>query len=298
MTSANRAYKASPVKRERRTNAQLAQVDAAIVAAVEADAPVTLRGVFYRVVSAGAISKTEKGYQLVSRQLLKLRRNGVVPYSDITDGSRWTFKPRTWNSVDQMLQDASESYRRALWHDQPVYVEVLSEKDAITGAVSQVCREWDVPLGIVRGYSSETFVWQTASELERQIDDDKHCYIYQLGDHDPSGVDAWRAFKERIMEFLDEWVWDAEEFVTFERLAVTPEQIDSMGLLTRPTKSTDTRSAGFDGESVEVDAIPANELRRIVRQAIEQHIPREALESERRIEQSERETFLRLKDFV
>ena len=102
-------------------------------------------------------------------------------------------KPETWTSVDQMLEDASESYRRALWHDQPVYVEILSEKDAITGAISPVTREWDVPLGIVRGYSSETFCWHTARDLRDNIEDGKHCYLYQLGDHDPSGVDAWES---------------------------------------------------------------------------------------------------------
>ena len=289
-------YEPRTVNRQRRTNAELAAVDAAIVAAVEADAPVTLRGVFYRVVSAGAIPKTEQGYQVIKRELLKLRRDGIVSYADITDGSRWTFKPKTWTSVDQMLEDAAVSYRRALWHDQPVYVEVLSEKDAITGAISPVCREWDVPLGIARGYSSETFIWQTARELERQIDADKVCYIYQLGDHDPSGVDAWRAFQARITDFLDEWYCWPDDCVTFERLAVTPEQIATMGLLTRPTKPGDPRSGDFEGESVEVDAIPASELRRIVREAIEQHMPSAAIELERQIEQSERETFLRLRE--
>ena len=32
-----------------------------------ADAPVTLRGVYYRVVSAGAVEKTEDGYRLVDQ---------------------------------------------------------------------------------------------------------------------------------------------------------------------------------------------------------------------------------------
>ena len=44
-------YEARPVRR-RRTKAQLADLDDAIVQAVEDDAPVSLRGVFYRVVSA------------------------------------------------------------------------------------------------------------------------------------------------------------------------------------------------------------------------------------------------------
>jgi hypothetical protein len=101
------AYGPSPVKRRRRTKAELAIVDDAIAAAIAADAPVTLRGVYYRVVSAGAVEKTEKGYDLIGRQLLKLRRSGRVSYSDITDGTRWITRPSTWTGLDQMLTDAA-----------------------------------------------------------------------------------------------------------------------------------------------------------------------------------------------
>ena len=55
-------YEASPVKRGRSTQAQLGTLDRAIIEAVEQDRPVTLRGVYYRVVSAGAVAKTEAGY--------------------------------------------------------------------------------------------------------------------------------------------------------------------------------------------------------------------------------------------
>ena len=55
-------YEARPVRR-RRTKAQIADLDDAIIRAVEADAPVSLRGVFYRVVSAGAVDKSETGYE-------------------------------------------------------------------------------------------------------------------------------------------------------------------------------------------------------------------------------------------
>ena len=72
-------YGASTVKRQRRTNADLDAVNHAILTAVEMEHPVSLRGVFYRTESAGAVPKTEAGYRLVGRQLLKLRREGVVP---------------------------------------------------------------------------------------------------------------------------------------------------------------------------------------------------------------------------
>jgi hypothetical protein len=285
-----------PVKRQRRTAAELEAVNRAIVQAVDEDAPVTLRGVFYRVVSMGAIPKTENGYGCVQRQLLALRRAGVVPYDSITDGTRWRRRPVTWDSLEQMLDDAAISYRRSLWHDQPVYVEILSEKDAITGTIRPVTNRYDIPLGIVRGYSSETFIWEMARDVHWNIAEGKLVYIYQLGDHDPSGVDAWRAFQERVREFLDDW--NCGGYPTFQRLAVTPAQIREMSLPTRPTKQNDTRAARFHGGSVEVDAIPAPTLRRIVEDAITQHIDPVALEMTRMAERSERETLTRMRSMM
>lgn len=82
MTRRNGVYHPRTVKRDRRTSAELADIDRAIAAAVEADSPVTLRGVFYRAVSAGAIPKTERGYTVIKRRLLALRRDGTVSYGD------------------------------------------------------------------------------------------------------------------------------------------------------------------------------------------------------------------------
>lgn len=158
-------YGPRSVNRRRRTNAELDAIDAAITDAVEAEHPVTLRGVFYRVVSAGAIEKTEPGYRAVMRELLKLRRAGAIPYDHITDGTRWLRKPVTWSGLDNMLVDAAASYRRALWHAQPVRVVLLSEKDAISGVVRPVTDRWDVPLGVVRGYASETFAHELAGHI-------------------------------------------------------------------------------------------------------------------------------------
>lgn len=167
-------YEASPVKRQRRTKAQLDAIDDAIIAAVAEDAPVSLRGVYYRVVSAGAVEKTEQGYQLVGRELLKLRRARRVSYRDISDGTRATFRPDTWTHVDQMLEDAASSYRRALWHDQDTEVMIFSEKDAITGVVLGETTRWDVPLGIARGYASETFAWSVAISVAASLMNDKN----------------------------------------------------------------------------------------------------------------------------
>jgi ELWxxDGT repeat protein len=60
----------------------------AILEVAEAENPVTVRGLFYRVMSLGLVPKTERGYYVVQRQTLKLRRAGVLPYGWITDGTR------------------------------------------------------------------------------------------------------------------------------------------------------------------------------------------------------------------
>jgi hypothetical protein len=303
-------YGASTAKR-RSTKAELDALHVAICTAVWAESPITLRGVFYRVVSAGAVEKTELGYRQVGRELLKLRREGVIDYDDITDGTRWTFRPHTWSGVDAALRDAASSYRRALWTDSPEEVQVYSEKDAITSVIQPVTDEWDVPLGIVRGYSSETFCWQVAQSIRAAGERGKHTVrIYQLGDHDPSGLDAWRSFTHKVLGFLSDDLdvggieedgsdtlaplWGGDLWIEFRRLAVTPWQITEYSLPTRPTKASDSRSSSFEGRSVEVDALPPTALRQIVEHAITRHLDTEGLRLTLEAEKSEKEILTRI----
>src|SRR6476659_3308981 len=155
-TNGASVYTTSPLKRHRRTNAELAEIDEAICEIAEAEAPVTVRGLFYRVMSRGLVPKSENGYAVVQRQTLKLRRADELPYSWITDGSRLRLKPRTWSDAQAALEHTARTYRQALWADQDVHVEFWSEKDAIRGVVYPTTAEYDVPLLIARGYASET----------------------------------------------------------------------------------------------------------------------------------------------
>ena len=280
------AYDTSAVKRRRRTNAELAELDAAIYEIAAEECPVTVRGLFYRVMSRGLVPKSEKGYKVVQRQALKLRRAGELPYNWITDGSRMRWQPDTWSSAERALEVTAALYRRSLWIDQPVHVEVWSEKDAIRGVVYPITAQYDVPLMIAKGFTSETFLYETASEIAR---DGKHAVVYNLGDHDPAGVCAWNDIQKKLRQFVPDHI-----NLTFERIAVTPEQIDALDLPTRPTKQTDTRAARFVGDSVEVDAIPSSKLREIVEAAIRQWIDPEQLHLTEVAERSEKAILRRI----
>jgi hypothetical protein len=274
-------------KRYRRTNAELERIDDAIYQIARAERPVTVRGLFYRVMSRGMVPKTETGYDVVQRQALKMRRAGELPNKWITDGSRLRLKTRTWSSPQAALENTARTYRRDLWIDQSRHVEIWCEKDAIRGVVYPITAQYDVPLMISRGFTSETFAHDTAEEINEE---GKSAVIYQLGDHDPSGVVLWGDIQRRLRRFVDSSIE-----LTFERIAVTPEQIDELGLPTRPSKTkNNTHAANFTGDSVEVDAIPSTTLRDLVRDAIEQWIDPEVLRLTKIAEASEREVLTRI----
>lgn len=284
--SATSIYGPSPIKRARRSRAGMEQIRDAIYYVLVADNPMTVRQVFYQLVSRGAIEKTEAEYKhTVGRLLTEMRRAEEIPFGWIADNTRWMRKPTTYDSIRDMLELTKETYRRALWNDQPHYVEIWLEKDALAGVLYRETKEWDVPLMVTRGYSSVSYLYEAAEAIKAQR---KPAYLYYFGDHDPSGRDITRATESGLREFAPY----AE--IHFERVAVTEEQIEILQLPTRPTKATDSRSKSFTGESVEVDSIPARLLRSLVTELIERHIDRNILASTQLVEERERETLARV----
>jgi hypothetical protein len=270
-----KAYATSRIKRARASAAEMEERRQALLAIVAEIQPATVRQVFYQAVVRGLIDKTEAAYEKVQRALVALRREGDMPYGWIVDGTRWMRKPTTFDSLDKALRHTAATYRKALWADLPDYAEVWIEKDALAGAVLPVTSEFDVPLMVARGFASLSFLASAAG------------FVYQLGDHDPSGVAA----AESIESTLRELAPSAD--ITFERLAVTPAQIERLSLPLRRTKRSDSRAAKFTAEfgagSVELDAIHPDTLRAIVRGAIERHIDQRQLETLMAAERSERE---------
>lgn len=244
----------------------------------------TVRQVFYRLVSAGVIGKTETEYKsTIVRLLGRMRRDGDIPFGWISDNTRWMRKPRTHSSLEGMLADSARTYRRSIWDNQEGYVEIWLEKDALSGVLYQVTADWDVPLMVTRGYPSISFLHSAAEAIAAE---NRPTYLYFFGDRDPSGVDIPRKVERDLRTFAP----NAE--IQFELVAVTEEQIANLGLSTRPTKKTDSRSKSFQGESVEVDAIPPRILRDMVGRCITRHINKAAYEVLKSAEASEREILL------
>jgi hypothetical protein len=272
-------YEASQIKRRRASNAELTQRREAFYEIIAEMKPMTVRQVFYQATVRGIIEKTEGGYTKVQTDLAAMRRAGWLPYDWIADNTRWQRKPTTFDSVEEALRETARFYRKDLWRDADCYVEIWLEKDALSGVLWPITSLYDVPLMVARGYASLSFLHGSAEYLNEL---DVPAYVYHLGDFDPSGVNA----AEKIEETLRELAPDAD--IEFQRIAVTEEQIAFWDLPTRPTKKSDTRSKGFGDTSVELDAIEPEQLRTLVDDVIQTHLPPEQFAKLKIAEESER----------
>jgi hypothetical protein len=117
-------YGTRTIKRQRRIRAVMDALPQRIFAVVEEQHPMMVRQVYYRMVAAGVIEKTQAEYRAIQRQVLLLRRAKAIPYSWITDNTRYVLRPRyMFLTLKDALQRTIDFYRRDMWADTVSCVE-------------------------------------------------------------------------------------------------------------------------------------------------------------------------------
>jgi hypothetical protein len=246
--------------------------------------PATIRQLFYRLVSIQALENSTPHYHKLIRVMTLAREREAIPFEWIVDRSRPTYAPNVFDDLEDGLRALRAGYRRDCWQGQPSHVEVWAEKDAITGAIHPVADELGVTIRVSRGFTSTTRVHEIASEFAAIS---KPVHVYYLGDHDPSG----RAIELDLYDRVSRC--DGVSF-HMERLAILEEDIRRFKLPPLRVKLQDPRAAGFrrtfGNQAVELDALPPDELRRRVREAVESHIDGEAWTRALAVERAEKES--------
>jgi hypothetical protein len=242
--------------------------------------PMTLRQLFYRLVSTGGIRNRPQEYKRLGNAMTRLREAGGVPRSWIVDHVRATLKPSSWTGLADFADAVRDAYRKDFWASMPHHVEVFVEKDAVAGTIQPVTEEHDLRLRVCRGYTSVSFAGEVA-DLWGRIR--KPIFAYYLGDFDPSGFDLERDLREKLArysgkELVPEGSEDKADGNCFcwKRLGVRVEDFAWHNLIRLPVKEKDRRAVGFVREHgrdcAEVDALAPSELRRRVEEAIDEHI--------------------------
>jgi hypothetical protein len=277
-------YPTCSIKRNRRTNGDLEDILQACKSIIAEEGSVSLRHLFYRVSSLGLIQKTETEYAKLSGYTMKWRRSGALSWSAFVDSNRWYHGVQTYDNLSEALETSKQCYRRNLWNSQRAYVELWTEKEAIAAIAQQAANPFGVPVFPMKGFGSGSALYLLAQTIRYNQSRGKEVYIYYLGDHDPSG----RCIDESTVRNLRD---DHGVEFAFLRIAVTEDQIRKYDLPTRPTKKTDSRAKKFEGDSVEVDALAPHIIRKLITDAISQHINVQQWQREQEIEAMERGTF-------
>lgn len=250
----------------------------------------TLRQLYYQLVSRDIIANNLKEYAKLSKLLVQGRMAGVVDWDAIEDRIRVPFVPYWVRDVEHAIKDTIEQYRLDRMGNQDVYIEVWVEKDALSGVLRRITSHYHINLMVNRGYSSCTAM-HDASERIKAKQGDKACYILYLGDHDPSGVDMVRDIRARLLEF------GAEAEVV--RIALTQDQIKKYNPPPNPAKITDPRAknyiAKFGNTSWEVDALNPDVLHKIIRANVDALIDEDRFQGMIELEKEDKQT---LRDLV
>ena len=258
------------------------------------DFPLTLRQIYYQLVAKQIIPNQQKYYMKLSRLCVIGRDESILPEGAFADRLRQVDKPSSWFNLPDYIETVKYAYRKDKWQEQDAYIEIWTEKDALRGVLTKVTYSYDVPLMVVRGQVSRTAIYESYERFAEKINEDKDCYLYYAGDFDPSGMSIYHSLVERIKGH-----GDAGQYVTFKRIALTPEQIKEYRLPSDPAKQADPNYRRFVSEYgdnvVELDSLPPDVLRDIVEHCIAEHIDRELLIQ---VEETETKERGRLQEFV
>lgn len=289
-TSSTKTYRAGPLKRNRRTSAQLDELDEQILAVLQEDHPQSVRHVFYRMTDPRlptSVEKSDKGYRHVQERCVKLRRSGRLPYEWIADMSRRGYFVNTFNGAGDFLRRMNGLYRSDLWQDADSRCEVWAESRSIASVLMADCTELAVDLYPCGGFSSLSFVHEAAQQ-HNQSDDERPLVVLYVGDYDPAGVLIDQSLQRELRAHLRPSIE-----LTFERIGINHEQIEFFDLPEKPRKVTDVR-AQHVLTTVEAEAMPASILRGLLRDRIESLLPENALDVARVAEASERAHLVRM----
>lgn len=238
---------------------------AAMSIAAEAAHPITGRGIGYKLFTAGLIPSMDRApMQRVYRLLREAREQGLIPWDWIVDETRELERRSSWVDPAAFVRTVSRAYRRDFWNQQPVHVEVWSEKGTVRGVLAPVLDEYGVGFRVMHGFSGATTIYDVA-----QADNDRPFIVLYCGDWDPSGM--WMSERD-LPERLSRYGGD---HVTVKRIALTREDVHLAGLPSFPAsdKRKDPRyewfTRSFGQRCCELDAMDPNNLRSRVENEIQ-----------------------------
>lgn len=244
------------------------------------DTPVTLRQLFYRLVSDKTLKNSVSDYNDLGHRTADPRRDGTFPH--FAEAGRPIYQRPSWSGPEAAKAALRAQYRIDRQRGQELYLYLLVEK---AGMVEQL-RSWfgddlGIPVIACEGRPSVTLEERLRSHITVNTRTRIPIGIY-AGDCDATGIQIDRDFALNLPE------------LTFERIALSEAQVDQYDLPRLPGKPKDPNAAAFIREhgslwQVELDALDPDVLRALYQEAIDQYWDSDAYEAALAQEERDRE---------
>lgn len=199
----------------------------------------SLRQVFYQLVSRDMLANSQENYKSLGDIVSDGRLAGMIDWAMIVDRGREVQSLPHWDAPADILQQATNQFRLDKWKDQPNYVEVMVEKQALEGILLPVCQRLDIPFTSNKGFSSSSAMYDAGKRMQERRDlGGKAIHVVYLGDHDPSGV----AMSDDVLGRLTLF---SNGLVEVHRVALNMDQIERYNPPENPVKLTDSRAKAY-----------------------------------------------------
>lgn len=230
--------------------------------------PLTVRQIFYALVGAEQLDKTEEQYTRLCYALNIARRAKRIEFADIRDdgvtGNGWV----AYTSIEDFHDATAErakKYRRDRQEGQIIRLELWCEAAGMVPQLEDIAADYSIPVFSAGGFASLSAVRQIVNRAVRR---DVPSLILHVGDYDPSGESIFTAMSEDAAAFVEADRTLATSRIDALRVALTAEQVAEFDLPTAPAKATDSRSNGWHGGTCQLEALPPDVLAEMVRTAI------------------------------
>jgi len=263
----------------------------------------TLRQLYYALVSEGLIPNSQNSYKRLGDVLGNARLEGDFEMDLIVDRGREA-GASAQNEVKTDVDDAEGEARRYIraiphwaitidrWFGQRSHVSVWVEKEALSGVFDKPCSDLGVGFFACKGYPSHSALWQWLKRLEKAVEaaadpivDEEgreeepevidEAVVLYFGDHDPDGWQIPRSAEETLNIFARIHGLDIPP-IRFERVALNMDQILKYKPPPFPAKLTSSRYAGYRQEhgimdAWELDALKPKVLDKLIRDSVAKH---------------------------
>jgi hypothetical protein len=239
--------------------------------------PMTIRQVYYALVGAERLDKTEAAYERLCYALNQARRARMITFGALRDDGISVMETVFYDGIASFRD---ETGRRA-----------KSYQRNRQGFLATVANGYSVPVYSASGFASLSAVRHIA---DRAVNRDVPTVLLHVGDLDPSGESIFAAMTEDAAAFVEADRTLHTSRIEAVRVALTADQVIEHNLPSAPAKASDSRSRTWEGGTCQLEALPPDVLADLVREAILEHLDPDVIGRVLEIERLERAELLGL----